>query len=667
MVQPDAQLVAETLKGDDAAYDKLVTRYRSRVFYLALSKTHNREAALDIAQDVFVSAYTALSTLREMEKFSSWLTSITSNLCLTHLRRAREIAIPMDDMIAEMNCDIDLMMARQAIDALPNGTRSVAILYFVEEMKLREIAEFLDLTLPAVKSRVREARVRLQKELVDMVRIAAKKEEPGEEFNRSIKQKLELARYYREFSELIDIGTSLVRSLWILENGTYSAEIRTATNKARLSIEAGSTLTEAVNDQLVLVTPEAIGMMRTGEYGGTLEISARALAECIDAQSVVRDVELSYWCRSVGNMLSSGVPILSTLNSGIEISQGKELKQAQREMIDTIQQGQSIDSVLKKYEDVFPPFVRVALAVGEWSGTLDLALSWAADQLALNVASRLAPRAVNIDHQIPFSDVPEHVEAFVKQVITRLKDESASVRVGAIGVLSHLDRKEAEADIAKLITDSSMEVRKSAIDALAQFGYVVASGDIFNWFKDSDIDIINWFKDSDIAVRRAAVRAIAKLKLHDAAPLIANLIEDADPRVETEAIKALEALNEIDLLTIKALELLASEDWSHRNTGVCILRDHPSPEFADALIKLLEDDKLISWKAALALASIDRSEGLPVLLELVQSPNYWWTTQAAIALLKIGDPICIPYLRKAEEDGRLNAEFMSQIDQLESR
>ena len=631
MAQSDAQLVAETLRGDDAAFDELVTRYRSRVFYLALSKTHNRETALDIAQDVFVSAYTSLSTLREQEKFSSWLASITSNLCLSHLRKAREIAVPMDDMIAvtsESTCDIDLMTARQAIDALPKGTRSVAILYFIEEMKLREIAEFLDLTLPAVKSRVREARVRLQKELIDMVRKAAKKEEPGEEFNRSIKQKLELARYYREFSELINIGTSLARSLYILEQGSYSEEIRTATNRLRLAIEAGSTMSDAMKDQPVLVTPEAIALVHAGEYGGTIDITARALAECIDAQNVIRDVELSYWCRSVGNMLSNGVPILSTLNSGIEISQSKELKQAQREMIAAIQARQSIDSVLNKYGDVFPPFVTTALAAGEWSGTLDPALCWAADQLASDVAARLAPRATNIDYQTPFSDVPEHLEAFVTQVVARLSDESASVRVGAIHVLARLSRKEADADIAKLITDSSAQVRKSALDALAQFGYMAASD-----------EIINCIKDPDIAVRRAAVRAIAKLQLHDAAPLIANLIEDADPRVEAEAIKALETMNEIDLLTTKALELLESEDWSHRNTGVCILRDHPSPEFADALIKLLDDDKLISWKAALALASIDRSEGLPVLLELAQSPNYWWTTKAAIALLKIGDPV----------------------------
>ena len=662
MAQSDAQLVDKTLKGNDAAFDELVTRYRSRVFYLALSKVHSREAAFDIAQDAFVSAYTSLSALRETEKFASWITSITSNLCVTYLRRVRETAVPQEELNVisareETSSAIDLMMARQAIDALPNGTRSVAILYFIEEMKLREIAEFLDITLPAVKSRVREARVRLQKELIDMVRKAVKKDEPGEEFNRSIKQKLELARYYREFSELIDIGTSLVRSLLILEQGNYSGEIKTATNKLRLAIEAGSTMSDAMKDQPVLVTPEAIALVHAGEYGGTLEISARALAECIDAQTVIRDVELSYWCRSVGNMLNTGIPILSTLNSGIEISQGKELKQAQREMINTIQHRQSIDSVLKKYEDVFPPFVRVAMAAGEWSGTLDLALCWAADQLALDVSARLAPRAVKADYQMQYSAIVEHLEAFVTQVVARLTNESASVRVGAIHVLARLNRKEAETDIAKLITDSSAEVRKSAIDALAQFDYKAASD-----------QIVNCLKDPDITVRRAAVSALLKLNLNDAAPLIADLIAaDPDPRVVIEAINTLEAMSEIDLLTKKAVQLLESQDRSHRNTGVCILRDHISPEFADALIKILDDGGLVANKAALALVSIDRYEGLPVLLELAQSPNYWWTTKAAIALLKIGDPVCIPLLRKAVENGRLNAEFTQQIDQLESK
>ena len=215
MEVPDSELVAEVRAGDDLAFDRLVSRYRSRVYYLVLSKVGCEETARELAQDVFVQAYLSISSIREPGKFASWISGIACNVCKTYLRKPRELLLPAEvaeELLGNASgyrylegngrrtdeADTDAAAAREILYSLPNGTRSAAILYFVDEMKMTEIAEFLDITLGAVKSRIRTARSRIKKEMVDMVKQTAKKHEPGEEFNHSLKHRLELARWYRE-------------------------------------------------------------------------------------------------------------------------------------------------------------------------------------------------------------------------------------------------------------------------------------------------------------------------------------------------------------------------------------------------------------------------------------------------------------------------------------
>lgn len=175
----DGQLVAKAADGEYSAFDELVSRHRTRVYYLALSKIRGRDNALDIAQEAFVQAYMSLKSLREPEKFGLWLSSITANLCKMHLRKTSEVLIPfemIEELHAPVESDPNADIAREALDLLPNGTRSAAILYFIEEMKQTEIAEFLGISLAAVKSRIRDARASLQKEMIYMVKQTAKNE-----------------------------------------------------------------------------------------------------------------------------------------------------------------------------------------------------------------------------------------------------------------------------------------------------------------------------------------------------------------------------------------------------------------------------------------------------------------------------------------------------------
>ena len=309
----DRQLVEKAMAGDSSAFDALVSRYRTRVYYLALSKVGARETALDLAQEAFIRAYISLGTLREPEKFSSWVASITFNLCKMSLRKQVEVPLPVESLEAlsgqerePTSFTAEAAAARDAINKLPNGTRSAALLYFGEEMKMSEVADFLGISLAAVKSRIRDARARLQKEMVDMVKQTIKRDRPGDDFNRSLEHKLELARWYREFADLLDSGVSLISALDEMKNGDFSQPVVDATVKMMDAIMAGSTMSEALKDLPELTTSHVIGMVRAGEIGGILDWTTRFLADWIEIENSQREIELVFWLRAVGSVISAG-------------------------------------------------------------------------------------------------------------------------------------------------------------------------------------------------------------------------------------------------------------------------------------------------------------------------------------------------------------------------
>ena len=89
MPLPDDNLVAETLAGSQAAYELLIGRYEKLVFKVAWSYAREREAALDICQDVFVTAYRNLGAYRRTGAFRSWLMQIVHRRSSNWLRDNR--------------------------------------------------------------------------------------------------------------------------------------------------------------------------------------------------------------------------------------------------------------------------------------------------------------------------------------------------------------------------------------------------------------------------------------------------------------------------------------------------------------------------------------------------------------------------------------------------
>lgn len=176
--------------GDRAAFEELVRRHRDRVYGLALRMMKNEEEALDIVQETFLSAFRKLPEFRGESQFGSWVYRIAANFALMRLRHQRvvdQVEEPMDalgDRFKEdgrwavfptglwarradqvvLDGELREVLVR-AIDALPELHRAVFLLRDVEGLSYEEIAQALDTTVSAVKSRLHRARLALREEL----------------------------------------------------------------------------------------------------------------------------------------------------------------------------------------------------------------------------------------------------------------------------------------------------------------------------------------------------------------------------------------------------------------------------------------------------------------------------------------------------------------------
>ena len=184
-VSDELKLVRAAKAGDIGAFEQLVRRYDRNVFRIAQHITQNREDAEDVVQDAFLKAYENLHNFQEQSKFYTWLVRIAVNEALMRLRRRRpERMVSLDE---EVKTDEDTMprevadwspnpeqlytqselrdILTRTIQGLPSSFRTVFVLRDVEGLSTEETAEALDLSIPAVKSRLLRARLQLRERL----------------------------------------------------------------------------------------------------------------------------------------------------------------------------------------------------------------------------------------------------------------------------------------------------------------------------------------------------------------------------------------------------------------------------------------------------------------------------------------------------------------------
>ena len=184
----DAKLVLAARGGQLAAFDALVTRYQRRATAVAYRLLSNMDDALEVTQDGFLRAYEKLASLSQPERFGPWLLRIISNLALNRrryrsLRKAGSLDASADgdeDSSPMALSDPKAVQPEQAASAgdvqrlldagmadLPEMQRKALLLFCVEQLPQKEIAEMLDCSVEAVKWHVFTARKKLKDKLKD--------------------------------------------------------------------------------------------------------------------------------------------------------------------------------------------------------------------------------------------------------------------------------------------------------------------------------------------------------------------------------------------------------------------------------------------------------------------------------------------------------------------
>lgn len=181
MKNSDAELIQQTLAGDQRAFSTLVKRYQKPLHALVWRKIGDFHTAEEITQDIFLNVYKKLRTLKNPKQFAGWLYVIATRRCLAWLKKKR---IPMKSLDAMPPEELEALAYAQycakqqeeivgeerrevvkcLLQKLPESERTVVTLHYLGNMTCEDISKFLGVSPNTVKSRLHRARKRLQKE-----------------------------------------------------------------------------------------------------------------------------------------------------------------------------------------------------------------------------------------------------------------------------------------------------------------------------------------------------------------------------------------------------------------------------------------------------------------------------------------------------------------------
>lgn len=196
----DTDLVSQSLSGDRAAFEHIVSRYQNFICAVAYSATGNFAASEDLAQETFVTAWKQLDSLREREKLRAWLCGIARNLIHNSLRKqGREPSHRAEslDEIAEFAAPEPLPVERtisneeaeilwRSLERIPDIYREPLVLFYREHQSIEAVAQNLELSEDAVKQRLSRGRKLLHEQVLVLVETALERTSPGKVFTLEV-------------------------------------------------------------------------------------------------------------------------------------------------------------------------------------------------------------------------------------------------------------------------------------------------------------------------------------------------------------------------------------------------------------------------------------------------------------------------------------------------
>ena len=187
----DLEVVRQVQAGDVAAFDRLITKYRERVFGIVYHMTSNREDAADLTQEAFIKAFQSIQRFGGQSSFFTWLYRIAVNSTLSHLRKSRlrsffsleginseepvakEIVAALTDKTGgDRDAYVRELQEKlnDAMQKLSTKHRTVVTLFEIDGLSHQEIAEVMDCSVGTVRSRLHYAKHLLQSELQPYMR-----------------------------------------------------------------------------------------------------------------------------------------------------------------------------------------------------------------------------------------------------------------------------------------------------------------------------------------------------------------------------------------------------------------------------------------------------------------------------------------------------------------
>ena len=165
----DFFLIQKMKRGDENAFEVFVRKYYEKILNYCIYHCPDTSYAEDLTQETFVRFFTKLSDYRYMGKTINYLYTIAGNLCKDYFKKARDCLL--EEQVLEMQNDVsqsemdkilDRISTQAALNRLPDELREIVVLYYFQNLKLAEISDVLQIGLPLVKYRMKQAKLKLE-------------------------------------------------------------------------------------------------------------------------------------------------------------------------------------------------------------------------------------------------------------------------------------------------------------------------------------------------------------------------------------------------------------------------------------------------------------------------------------------------------------------------
>jgi RNA polymerase sigma-70 factor, ECF subfamily len=168
----EVELIARSLNGDTEAYAELVDRYKNAVYYHCFAIVRDEDAAEDIAQETFINAYYKLKQYNSNFRLATWLFRISTNKCLTYLKKhSKEVALEAEMLALAVSAEPAPHHQalngelHDAVKALRPKYRAAISLYYWQGLDYAATAKAMDAPINSVRVWLKRAKEELRKEL----------------------------------------------------------------------------------------------------------------------------------------------------------------------------------------------------------------------------------------------------------------------------------------------------------------------------------------------------------------------------------------------------------------------------------------------------------------------------------------------------------------------